>query len=353
MDFPAYVPAAVRTHIESILYGEQTRHIQGFVRSLEKAQHELVAISESLEREALRGEDEYLDNLRVQKVEATTHRDELAFEVDCLLRLAHDPRMREAFAVLTREISEEEQWRGFIYSAWAARVDFAKYRDRLKRATVLKGEIAEAAENLSKLIRQFEDTGVNGPSEFYSVPELLRQTDNIEMNGHNLHMWRSMRLHVLGDLPRRDIPDAKQEEGIEESKPSIEIVFVPTGVKADIDPEEKARNMLSYAWGTAPDFSALLKTMADAARAFKPSESGMIGAAIESRQKSPKTEYVRAFGNLLAEVHKFELTAPVQKAIAVVANVVINQPDVDVTYDDVRKALVRTSGERMEDSGKK
>lgn len=93
MDFPAYVPAAVRTHIESILYGEQTRHIQGFVRSLEKAQHELVAISESLEREALRGEDEYLDNLRVQKVEATTHRDELAFEVDCLLRLAHDPRM--------------------------------------------------------------------------------------------------------------------------------------------------------------------------------------------------------------------------------------------------------------------
>jgi hypothetical protein len=48
---------------------------------------------------------------------------------------------------------------------------------------------------------------------------------------------------------------------------------------------------------------------------------------------------VRAFGNLLTEVHKFELTAPVQKAIAVVANVVINQPDVDVTYDDVRKAL--------------
>ena len=353
MDFPAYVPAAVRTHIESILYGEQTMHIQGFVRSLEKAQHELVAISESLEREALRGENEYLDNLRTQRVEALTHQNELANDVDCLLRLATDPRMREAFAVLTREISEDEQWRGFIYSAWAARVDFTKYRDRLKTAMMLKGEIAEAAENLSKLIRQFEDTGVSGPSEFYSVPELLRRTDNIEMNGHNLHMWRSMRRHVLGDLPRRDIHDAKKEGRIEESNQSIEIVLVPKRGKADIDPEEEKRNMLRYAWGTAPDFSALLKTMADAARAFKPSEPGMIGAAIESRQKNPKTEYVRAFGNLLTEVHKFELTAPVHKAIAVVANVVINQPDVDVTYDDVRKALVRTSGERMEDSGKK
>ena len=166
-------------------------------------------------------------------------------------------------------------------------------------------------------------------------------------------MWRSMRHHVLGDLPRRDIPDAKATERSGESIPPIEIDLVPMGEKADIHPEEKARNMLRYAWGTAPDFSALLNTMADAARAFKPSESGMIGAAIESRQKSPKTEYVRAFANLLTEVHKFELTAPVHKAIAFVANVVINQPDVDVTSEDVRKALARPSGERMENSGKK
>ena len=339
MDFPAYVPAAVRAQIESLLYGQQTRHTAGFVSLLEKSQRELEAISESLDRKALSGGNEYLDNLRKRRIAALTRRDQLAIDVDCLRRLAHDPRMREAFSVLAREIIDDEQWGGFIYSAWAAHVDFAKYRDRLKRAVELKGEIAEAAENLSKLIRQFADTGVNGPGELYSIPELLKHTDNFEMKCHNLEMWRSMRHHVLGDLPRRDIPDAKAEGRGGESIPSIEIVLTPMGGKADIHPEEEARNMLRYAWGTAPDFSALLNTMADAARAFKPSESGMIGAAIESRQKSPKTEYVRAFGNLLTEVHKFELTAPVQKAIAVVANVVINQPDVDVTYDDVRKAL--------------
>ena len=119
MDFPAYVPAAVRAQIESLLYGEQTRHIVGFVGLLEKAQHELEAISEPLERKALSGENEYLDNLRKQRMEALTHRNQLAAEVDCLRRLAHDSRMREVFAVLTREIIDDEQWGGFIYSAWA------------------------------------------------------------------------------------------------------------------------------------------------------------------------------------------------------------------------------------------
>jgi hypothetical protein len=67
----------------------------------------------------------------------------------------------------------------------------------------------------------------------------------------------------------------------------------------------------------------------------------MIGAAIESRQKSPKTEYLRAFGNLLTDVHNFALTKSIMQAMAIVANVVVNFPDVDVTYDDVRKALAK------------
>jgi len=132
----------------------------------------------------------------------------------------------------------------------------------------------------------------------------------------------------------------------------LEIVIVPAGEKAEIDPVEEARNTLRYAWGTAPDFSALLDTVAKAARGFKPSESGMIGAAIESRQRSPKTEYLRAFGNLLT-AHSFALTTPIMRAMATVANVVINLPDVDVTYDDVRKALARLGGKRLENPEEK
>lgn len=327
MDFPAYVPAAVRAYITTLIEGDSLEPM-GWQESLNRAEHHLAEIDGKIESCIRWGKDDYLPGLRKDRAEAIAHRDRLAGDVDCLHRLAHDARMRDAFALLTREFTDDKQWRNFIYTAWAARVDFAEYRDRLKRAAELKGEIAEAAETLAKLIRQFSDTGINGPGEFYSIPELLRQTDNHEMEDHNLHMWRSMRRHVLGDLPRRDVPD---------SKPA----------------EEEARNMLRYAWGTAPDFSALLGTMANAARAFKPSETGMIGAAIKSRQRSQKTEYLRAFGNLLTDDHGFALTTPIMKAMSIVANVVINLPDVDVTYDDARKALEKLGGGRLENSGEK
>lgn len=353
MDFQAYVPAAVRAHITTLIEGDSWEP-QGWAASLENAEETLSRIDRAIETYIRRGEDDCLPSLRIQRAEALAHRDRLAGDVDCLRRLAHDARMTDAFALLTREFTDDKQWRNFTYAAWAARVDFAKYRDRLKRAAELRGEIADAAETLAKLIRQFSETGINGPGEFYSIPELLRQTDNHEMQGHNLQMWRSMRQHVLGDLPRRDVPEMRPAEESSEP-PTVEIVrvFLAPEEKAEIDPKEEARNMLRYAWGTAPDFSELLDTVAKAGRAFKPSESGMIGAAIESRQKSPKTEYLRAFGNLLTDVHNFALTTPIMQAMAIVANVVINSPDVDVTYDDVRKALAKLGGERLKNSGEK
>lgn len=352
MDFQAYVPAAVRTHIRTLIEGD-SREPQGWAASLENAEETLARIDRAIEKYGRRGEDDYLPSLRIQRAEALAHRDRLAGDVGCLRRLAQDARMADAFALLTRIFTDDKQWRNFTHAAWVARVDFTKYRDRMKQARELKGEIADAAETLAKLIRQFADTGITGPNELYSIPELLRQTDNHEMQDRNLHMWRSMRQHVLGDLPRRDVPETTAAgESIEPTSP-IEIVTLPIGEKAKVDPEEEARNMLRYAWGTAPDFPELLATVANAARAFKPSESGMIGAAIESRQRSPKTEYLRAFANLLTDVHKFELTTPIMRAMAIVANVVINLPDVDVTYDDVRKALPKLVGERLGNSGEK
>jgi hypothetical protein len=343
MDFPAYVPAAVRAHITTLIEGDSWEPM-GWQESLDSAERQLAEIDGQIESCIRWGKDDYLPGLKKERAEAVAHRDSLAGDVDCLRRLAHDARMREAFALLTGEFTVDEQWRNFIHAAWAARVDYSKYRDRRKRADELRTEIAGAAEVLANLIRRFADTGVSGPGEFYSIPELLRQTDNHEMQEHNLHMWRSMRRYVLGDLPRDDVPEMEPKSEAGKPLPPLEIVIVPAGEKAEIDPVEEARNTLRYAWGTAPNFSALLNTVAKAARDFKPSESGMIGAAIESRQRSPKTEYLRAFGNLLTDGHGFALTTPVMQAMAIVANVVINLPDVDVTYDDVRKALAKLGG---------
>ncbi len=376
MDFPAYVPAAVREYIKTRIEGDPWEPM-GWQETLASAERQLAKIEGEINAKTQRGEHEYLPSLRIERDKALAHRDTLALDVDCLRRLADDARMREAFTLLTSEFTDDKQWQGFIYAAWAARMDFEKYRERLKRAAELKGQIADAAEQLATLIRQFSETGMNGPGEFYSIPELLDQTDNHELQDHNLTMWRSMRPHVLGEVPSLGDPETylseivvtDQEDTIivnklddlskEPTNPSatpalpLSITRVLVEGKVNIDPKEELRNMVRYAWKVAPDFPALLDTVAKAGRAFKPSESGMIGAAIKSRQSSLKTQYVRAFGNLLTDVHRFELTMRTMQAMACVANVVINLPDVDVTYDDVRKALAKGSGERRKTQAKK
>ena len=338
MDFPAYVPAAVRAHITSLIEGD-SYDPHGWAASFANAEESIARIDRDIEINIRRGEDDYLDGLRTQKAEAQAHRDLLAADLECLRRLGSDPRMRDAFALLTTEFTDDQEWRSFIRAAWAARVDYKKHRDRLKRATELSCEIADAAKTLANLIREFSKIGLNGPDEFYSVSEILRRTDNHEMQGHNLHMWRSMRQHILGELPIRDLPETKIVIENIDLESLAEITRAHVGERVAIAPEEEARNMLRYAWGTAPEFPALLDTVAKASLAFSPRESGMIGAAIDSQKHNPKTEYVRAFGSLLTEIHGFTLSRPFIKTITIVANVVINQPDVDMTDDDVRKAL--------------
>jgi hypothetical protein len=338
MDFPAYVPAAVRAHIASLIEGDSYEP-HGWAASLVNAEESIARIDRDIETYIRRGEDDYLDSLRTQKAEAQAHRDLLAADLECLHRLGSDPRMRDAFALLTAEFTADQEWRSFIYAACAARVDFKKHRDRVKRAAELSGKISNAAKTLANLIREFSEIGLNGPDEFYSIAELLRQTDNHEMQGHNLHMWRSMRHHILGDLPIRDLPETKIVIESIDLESLANISLVHAGEKAAIAPEEVARNNLRYAWGVAPEFPELLDTVAKTSLAFSPRESGMIGAAIDSRKHSEKAAYVRAFGKLLTDSHGLILNLPIMKAMAFVATVVLNQPEIDVTYDDVRKAL--------------
>lgn len=338
MDFPAYVPAAVQKYVTELLEGYYMEP-WGLQTHLAEAEQALATLNRTIERHHSQGEECDLPRLWKQMAEAEAHRDLLLGDVNCLIRLACDERMEIAFTMLGTEFTDDAQWRSFTHSAWASRVDFAKYRDRLKRAEELKSEIADAAENLAKKIGQFADTGTMGPGEFYSIPALLRKTDNRDGQHLFLNGWRHRRGYIFGDPPKQDSTVEKPSIARGAPLPAQKIVIVRSAGKVKIDKGEEARDMLRIAWRAAPEFSALLITLANTARAFKPSEPGMVGAAIETRQRSAKTEYLRAFINLLTKADKFELTSPIKRAIAIVANVVINLPDVDVSDDDVRKVL--------------
>ena len=226
--------------------------------------------------------------------------------------------------------------------------DYASYRERLKRATELTTEIAIAATGLAELISQFSATSVEGPIEFYSVPDLLHQTDNHEPPGHNLYPWRARRKHVLGDRKEQVLEPANQhKQALPHSKPKGEKEAEgaseersPAHLNLPGDPAESNRLAdLRHAWQVAPEFSALLNTVAKVARDFVPQESGVVGAAISRRQRNPRTEYLRGLAKLLTDRCQLTLDTPVLQAMVVVTNVVINDPNLVVTYDDVRKAL--------------
>lgn len=316
MDFPGYVPPAVVKHITALVDGDSIEPF-GWAKSLENAEHELRRIDGAIASKTKSGEHEYLGSLRRQRMEAVEHRDLLAGEVSCLHRLANDPRMFEAIEILTPEFTNDDQWRAFFGSARAARMDYGKVRQKIRRATELSAEIADAAEGLRHALLRFAECGTSAPSEFFSVAALLRATDNHEMQDHNLSMWRSRRKYVLGDY----VEGESQRVG-----------------SSAADPMAAVR----YGWGVAPDLPELLTTLSHAARAHVPAALGISAVALASRQSSVKTEYLRAFGNLLGDVHRLDITATVMRAMAVAANVVINDQEIDVSYDDVRKALLRT-----------
>ena len=122
----------------------------------------------------------------------------------------------------------------------AAALDFAAYRKRLKRAAALRNEIAEIAAKLAGLLRQIRDTGVDCPAEFFNIPELLRQTDNLEWNGHDFHIWRAMRGTVLGDPPRQSTPDDQPEQKaatpLMRAPPTVAFSFLKPSEVPKIDP---------------------------------------------------------------------------------------------------------------------
>lgn len=83
-----------------------------------------------------------------------------------------------------------------------------------------------------------------------------------------------------------------------------------------------------------------LDALIDAAKRYKPvSPIQEYAVATASRKRNPKMEYLRALAYVLTEHFHIPLTLPIRKAMAVVAAVVIDDPDMVVTLDDVNKAM--------------
>lgn len=262
MEFPAYVPAAVRKTISAYLEGDSDEIEEGLLAAIASKKLLLQKIEASI-----KNAEDAIDFIQYKSC-TIKEIGMIEDRVECLLRLANDLRMRDAYALLTLEISSDDQWESFVLAAAGAYRNYGDIRERLRKARELITEIAEEVSKLSRLVEQFLNLGIANDSEL----ELLR-------------------------LPLRRTTKEIQ--------------------KVSIGPTE-----------------------------------GPIYAAMRSRQRNERTEYLRAFDNLLNEYQLTARSASFIKAITIVANVVINDPEQDVTYDDVRKVLAHRYSANQENSTK-
>jgi hypothetical protein len=339
MKFPDFVPKAVQKHITVYLEGEPPEKF-GWVMAQKSSAKELSGIRKEL-RSASASKRAILKR---KEIEVAQYSGMEASTVKCITRVGTSFQMRECYDLLRKESFDDEQLKRFIHVAWAAHLDYTKYRERLKKAAKLTKAIAKSADRLTNLIRQLLDTGIpNSPDEFNSIHALLSKTEHAdrdpgERNYAQHGYWRTIRHHILSDR-NQDGDGTKPVVNVKASKIGAAIIRRPLNNKAH---KKKAPPNLYYVWQQAPSVPDLTESIARSARHFKPSQNGIIGAAIASRQRSraQNKEYLRAFGALLEKNPcRIELTSAVIKAISIVATVAVNNSNFVVTYDDVVKAI--------------
>ena len=225
------------------------------------------------------------------------------------MRFAHDERLQGAYSRLSGEFLDDEAWHNLIWASSCAVVDFDNYRKAFSYAAWACSEIGDVAGYLSFLLDQLNECGVSVP-EFNSAQLLINRDGDTYGNFVSKLEWLRTTdlLQTLVDVAlstRKAIEERKQHEDRE------------------------------FGWS--------LHGLGNKSR-----RGELILAAARTRQSNVKTDYLRALACGLSFYHG-RIRPPLQRAMADLATVALNEPDLVVTYDDV-KALLRSGQASKEDS---
>lgn len=229
-------------------------------------------------------------------------------------KLFDSEEMEDVFVRLRNEFPNDEiKTKLFIISACAANVDMKRYYADQEKAKNLLPKISQKAQELKTLLDELNGLSCPISHEFSVLPALIEKTNNSELNYANNGMWKHYMKYILGKF-------------------------------------KAGSSLIRYAWSLSPSVSDLISTIkyiSDAEK-IRPTDDAT-GAGISSRKKNCyKTQYLRAFCYLLESEHHFILNSNIYNAITSTANILLREenidikekpdPDIDVTYDDTRKA---------------
>ncbi|MFM9941244.1 MAG: hypothetical protein ACKVP7_17310 [Hyphomicrobiaceae bacterium] len=298
--------------------------------------------------------------------------DWLCKERAALERLATDSRMKEAYGCLTSVLGEERPWERiflsssdvnqrfwekFFFSATHANQDFGAWRTQLKRVMELKNGIAAKANQIIKQLAELSDLAsqdelrqtdyqMNWPDGLFRLPELcFRKNIDIEAA---LERERLARLADKGiteiDLPS-DAPATKKGRAKRKTKLPNDTPACADGL---LDILFESSQTLVAIDALTPRAIDVVSVISKAANEWEPQLYFEAGAAMVSRKNTPKVQYIRAFwyslnSDLLSRKPFDPPSADLLKAIAITADVVLNDANDSIGVPDVRHALKHPS----------
>lgn len=215
-------------------------------------------------------------------------------------------RMLEVWVALSGTVATDTQWESFVVAAAAADQDYKDSRERKVRSQQLAATIAEQARELGETLAAAQFSGIYWPYQFTSVRCLLAGAKS------NSQLWPVLSDHLLA-------------KGME-----------PEG------------HLLRKAWAEAPTIEELLFALEASAKQFVPTVTGpAAAAATASREHNSRVGYIRALGNLLVE-NGLPVDQSMRKAMAVLVDIFLPDPNRACSEDEVRKAL--TNAKRLSEN---
>jgi hypothetical protein len=293
LKFPVWVPDAVQERVRSMIFGLPNQGIgrRGWRRN---------AISEGRVEEAA----------------------EILEEEQLLLCLSgvDDDRMREAFQLLKKSSLSDRHLSLYVDCAFVSRVNYSVLRTTIKTRHNIKQRVNTLARELAQLLR-----------EDWAAVSNIHRIDGFALR--NILSRSKKTFPYKGDRWKKTTTSAFAR------KNQADTIRLWRNQKSQITGADLGL------WFAAPSLADLLDTLATD---FDPSSEimeGLLEAAI-NRQENLKTEYIRGFGMLLADCNLelggpviTDFSADVFQAIAITTNVVLNEPDIDVSLKDVKQTL--------------
>lgn len=311
-----YAPLPLRLHVNKILFGQRRDdkaedddlEPPGLWNQRHQAMERAIEATRSLAEWRGRScccrcapddeDDLVLAHYKNEKQNNLSEAKRFAEQIEALERLANPALMGEAYALLEEEFDDPRCWPAFIDAARTIQKDFSIYRSLSKEADALIRRISVVAQELANLVRDFRSTGVR-------LPDLLKPRWG-EEGSDSVCIWGSPELREL---------QIKQ--------------FVDTFFEQRKEKGSEVR----------PDIRRLLVRLSDECQNYRADfMDKAIDSALSTRQQSQKSSLLRAFAASL-QANKIYLSPTVKRAMAIAANVVLNDPEQGISDDHVRKAI--------------